>query len=90
MDRVSRVERNRFAVGAARRSCRAVGELRALLHADLDVALDLPLLLLGNQRPHARRVVERIADHDVLRALDELLDEAVVDLVLDEVVQISG
>src|SRR5207247_6595139 len=62
----------------------AAAEVRALLLADLDVALDLALLLLGDERSHAGREVERVTDLDLLRALDEALDEALVHGVLDQ------
>src|SRR5437867_653236 len=54
----------------------AAAAVRALILADLDVALDLALLLLGDERSHAGREVERVTDLDLLRALDEALDEA--------------
>ena len=42
------------------------------------------MLGLADQRPHLRLRVERIADADRLGALDQPLDEAVVDALLHE------
>ena len=52
--------------------------------ADRDVADDLLVLRLADQRPHLRFRVERIADADLLGALGQALDEAVVDALLHE------
>src|SRR5207245_1849987 len=62
----------------------AKGELRALVLADLDVLLDLLPLLLGDERPEVRRPHERVAHADRLQALDELVLELLVGLLVDD------
>src|SRR5207245_8589124 len=51
-----------------------------LFPADLDVVEDLLLLVQGGHRPHVRLLVDRIADPEFLRALDEFVDDFPIDL----------
>src|SRR5438093_9094108 len=66
------------------------GEARTLALADLDVALHLAELLLGDERAHAGREVERVADLDLPRARGEAADEAIVEAVLPEDARAAG
>mmetsp|Transcript_22780 Transcript_22780/g.66995 ORF Transcript_22780/g.66995 Transcript_22780/m.66995 type:complete len:305 (-) Transcript_22780:714-1628(-) len=64
---------------------RAAGEhLCALRGAEVDVVDDLLVLRARDLRPHHRRLVERVPRLDRLRARDDLLHEAVVDVFLHE------
>ena len=62
----------------------AAGERRPVLLAGGDVGNDLVLLRLVDQRTHLRFRIERIADTDLFGALDQPLDEAVMQALLHE------
>src|SRR5690606_20349292 len=62
----------------------SVLKCRPFLLPDIDVAGDLLMLRLVDERAHLRLRVERIADADFGRAGGETVDETVVDAVLDE------
>ena len=66
------------------RGVAAGDELRAFPASALDVARDVLALLLRDERAEARLRVERVARRHLLRALDDLLHERVVDRLLDE------
>src|SRR5437899_2785019 len=72
-----------FGVRAAGQPVPAAYELRAFLPADLDIRRDGLELSLTDHRPHLRIGTKAIADAQRPRSGDELIQEAVVHLLVD-------
>src|SRR5439155_21841375 len=65
-------------------------ELRPFLLSDLDVTSDLVDLGLGHLGPEPRLRIQRVALHELLRALDDLLEESLVYVLRDEEARAGG
>ena len=76
--------RGRRRARAPRRAPAAQHQPRALAPALLDVAHHALAMRGGDQRPHARGAIERVAEPDGARLGDHRLEEAVVDRSLDQ------
>ena len=57
---------------------------RTFTPRDIDVPLDAMQLFCGNLRPHLRRLVRRIANHDLSGFLTQLADELIFDRLFDK------
>src|SRR5205814_8413556 len=80
----SRLVEETLRTGAGGEAMTAGRELRALLLTDLDILHDGLELAFADRRAHLRPRIEAVADAKRLRPGSELLEEAIVHLLVDD------